>query len=57
MGKKGCRHKSGKPGLKHIPDILLRLFVEPGNIILVVVNTGANGKRDPMVDMIASPWS
>lgn len=28
-------------------DILFRFLIEPGNIVLVIVNTGADGKRDP----------
>jgi len=40
------RKKSGKPGVEPIPDISFRFFIEPGDIILVVVDPRADVERD-----------
>lgn len=37
---------SGKTGLKPVPDILLGLPVEARDILLVVMDPGADGERD-----------
>jgi hypothetical protein len=37
---------SGKPGVEPVPDVRLLFLVEPRDIILVVVDPGADGERD-----------
>jgi hypothetical protein len=39
---------SGEPGSESFPDILLGFLVELREIVPVVVDPGADGKREPM---------